>query len=129
MVRRQSSAGHDAVDVGVPLQSLAPRMQDAEEADIGAETGWIGCNFQQRSSTGLEQQAEQDLLVLPNQWHQSMWGTEDQVKVVYRQQFLLPGAQPLLPRIGLALRTVAVPAGNGEIPITCLGLNRFAVFG
>ena len=36
---------------------------------------------------------------------------EDQVKVANRQQFPSPGAQPLLPGIGLALRTVPVSAG------------------
>ena len=37
MVRRQSAAGHDAVDVRVSLQGLSPGMQNAEEADLGAE--------------------------------------------------------------------------------------------
>jgi hypothetical protein len=31
--------------------------------------------------------------------------------VVNRQQFLLPGRQPILARVGLALRTVTVSAG------------------
>src|SRR5215470_9130703 len=65
VIRRQSATGHDAMDVRVALQSLSPRMQDTEEADLRAEARWIGCDFQQRGSTGIEQEAEQELLVLP----------------------------------------------------------------
>jgi hypothetical protein len=45
---------------------------------------------------------------------------EDKVIVADRQEFLLAGAQPLLPGIGLALWTVTIPTGNGELSITCL---------
>src|SRR5208283_1872547 len=58
-------------------------------------------------------------LVLPNQRDQRMRHAEDQVKVANRQQFPSPGAQPLLPGVGLALRTVPVSAGvvrDGLIP-------------
>ena len=58
MVKRQSAAWYDAVDVWVALQSLSPRMQNAEEADLRTEAGGIGCDFQQRCSTGIEQEAE-----------------------------------------------------------------------
>jgi hypothetical protein len=30
----------------VALESLSPRMEDAEEADLRAEAGGIGCDFQ-----------------------------------------------------------------------------------
>ena len=46
VVRRQSAAGHDTVDVRVSLQSLSPGMQNAEETDLGAEVSGIGGNFQ-----------------------------------------------------------------------------------
>src|SRR6516162_3075127 len=49
-------------------------------------------------------------LVLPDQRHKRVGHAEDQVKVANRQQFPSPGAQPLLPGIGLALRTVPVSA-------------------
>src|SRR5271167_1296375 len=50
-------------------------------------------------------------LVLPDQRDQRVWHAEDQVEVANRQQFLSPGAQPLLPGVGLALWTVPVSAG------------------
>ena len=40
-----------------------------------------------------------------------MWNAKHDVEVVHRQQFILPGAQPLLPGVGLTLRTVAISAG------------------
>jgi hypothetical protein len=33
-------------------------MQNAEEADLRTEASRIGCNFQQRCSTGIEQEPE-----------------------------------------------------------------------
>lgn len=42
----------------VQLQSLTPRMQNTEQADLRTETGGIGRDFQQRCSTGIEQEAE-----------------------------------------------------------------------
>src|SRR5271166_4500477 len=50
-------------------------------------------------------------LVLPDQRDQRVRHAEDQVEVANRQQFSSPGAQPLLPGIGLALGTVPVAAG------------------
>ena len=61
-VRRQSAAGHDAVDMRVPLKSLSPSVENAEEANLGSEMGWIGGNFHQRSGAGLKQQAEKIFL-------------------------------------------------------------------
>src|ERR1700683_1744169 len=50
-----------------------------------------------------------------------MRDAEDQVVVVHRQEFLLPGTQPFLAGVGLAFRTVAVSAGvvrDGLMPAT-----------
>jgi hypothetical protein len=53
-VRRQTAAGHDTVNVWVPLQSLSPGVQDAQEADLGSEMLGVGCYFEQRLRAGLE---------------------------------------------------------------------------
>jgi hypothetical protein len=39
---------------------------DAEEADLGTEMLGIGRHFEERSGTGLKQEREQDLLILPD---------------------------------------------------------------
>ncbi len=79
------------MDVRVPLQSLAPGMQNAEEADLGAEVLGIGGDFQQGCGAGFEQELEENFLVLPDQRDQRMRHAEDQMIVARRQQFLLPG--------------------------------------
>src|SRR6516165_8456344 len=41
MIRCQPSGGYHAMYVRVKLQSLIPRVQDAEEADVRAEVTWV----------------------------------------------------------------------------------------
>jgi hypothetical protein len=53
---------------------------------------------------------------------------EYDVEVRDAEEFFLSCGEPALASLCLALGTVPVPAGNGEISITCIGLNRYAVF-
>ena len=92
------------------LQCLPPRMQDAEKPDFHSEALRIGADFEHGSSTGFKQEMKENSLVLPDERHQFMWNAEHDVEVVHRQQFILPGAQPLLPGVGLTLRAVAISA-------------------
>jgi len=97
--------------MGMLLQGLSPSVEDAEESDLGTKTTlWICSHFKQGCGTGVEQQSKQQLFVLPDQRHQRVWNAKDEMKVNYRQQFLLPPAKPLLSCIGLALWAVAVTA-------------------
>ena len=48
-IRRQPAGRHDAVDVGMVLQPLAPRMEDHEPADRGAETLRVRGDLEQRA--------------------------------------------------------------------------------
>src|SRR5216684_6413523 len=95
-------------------------MQNAEEPDLCAQMLGVGSNLQQRGRTGFEKQLEENLLVLPSEWDQRVRDAEDQVVVIHRQQLLLASGQPLVPSVGLALRAMTIPAGNGEISITCV---------
>jgi hypothetical protein len=54
VIRRQTAAGHDTVDMRVRLQGLSPGVQDGEQTDLSAEMLRIGCYFQQGRCTGLE---------------------------------------------------------------------------
>jgi hypothetical protein len=72
------------------LQRLSPGMQDAEEADLGPETGGVGCNLQQSGCTGFEQESKEGFPVLPDQRDQRMRHTENQMEIANREQFLLP---------------------------------------
>src|SRR3954471_9693550 len=86
-------------------------MQNTEEDDFRAKALGIGGNLQECLGTGLEQQLEQYLLVLPHERDQRMRDAEHQVIVVYWQQFLLASGQPFIPGVRLALRTMAISAG------------------
>jgi hypothetical protein len=98
------------MDMRMPVQGLSPGVQDAEEADLGPETLGVGGYFQERGTGRLEQEGEQEFLVLPHQRDQAVGDTENDVIVPDGQQLLLPFSEPLLARIDLALRTVAIPA-------------------
>ena len=52
LIRCQPSGGHNAMYVRVKLQSLIPRVQDAEEADVRAEVTWVAGHLEQRLRTG-----------------------------------------------------------------------------
>src|SRR5262245_33124009 len=93
------------------LQGLSPSMQDAEEAEVSTEMLGIGRHLEQGGGTGFKQQGEENPLVLPDQGDQGVRDAKDEVIVADRQEFLLARAQPFLPGIGLALGTVAIPAG------------------
>jgi len=65
-------------------------MQDAEEADLGPETGRVGCNIQQGGGTGFEQESKEGFSVLPDQRNQRVGHAENQMEIANREQFLLP---------------------------------------
>ena len=52
---------------------------------------------------------------------------EDHVYVAGGQEFLSARLQPAVAGLGLTLGTVPISAANGDISITCLVLNRYAV--
>jgi len=59
VIRRESPAGHDAVNVGMRLQRLPPGMEDAQKSDLRAEVFRIGGDFQQGCRAGVEQELEE----------------------------------------------------------------------
>ena len=50
---------------------------------------------------------------------------EDHVQVTRGEKFLLTRSDPAIPSGGLTLRAMAVPAANGENPITCIMGSSF----
>jgi hypothetical protein len=53
MVRSEAASGDYTVHMRVMLQSLIPGMEDAEEADLGAEVTGVACDFKQRVGAGF----------------------------------------------------------------------------
>ena len=99
------------MDVRMTLQSLSPRMEDAEETGLRTQILPFGRNLDQGCGAGMKQEPVEDPLVLPDQWNQLMRQAEDQMEVIDRQQFLLPFLDPCVSSLGLTLRTVAIPTG------------------
>ena len=92
------------------LQVLIPGMQHAEEADVCAEVPLVASYRQQRLGAGPKQQTVDLALVLQGQRRQLARQREHHVRIRDRQQFLSARFQPAVARIGLALRTMPVPA-------------------
>src|ERR1700679_3479800 len=104
----------------VMQQVLSPRMQHAEEADLGAEMPGIGCNLEQRGGAGAKQKVVENLLVVKRQRRQKMRKREDHVDIRHGQEFRIACGEPLVTGVGLTLGTVTITACNGELSITCL---------
>ena len=95
-------------------------MEHAEKADVRPEVSLVASHCQQRLGTGPDQQAVDLALVLQGQRRQLSGEREHHMNIWDRQQFLAARFQPPVACVGLALRTMAIPARNGEISITCL---------
>ena len=101
----------------IRLQLLTPSMQHAEEADLRPEMLGIASDFEQGFSTGKEEQAVEELLVLQGEGRQPMRKGEDEVGVRGGQDFPAARLNPTVASVGLALGAVSIAAANGDHPI------------
>ncbi len=63
-VERRATTRHDAMDMGMMLQRLAPGVEHADKPDLGAEVLWVGGDPAQRLGRRSEQDGVDRLLVL-----------------------------------------------------------------
>ena len=118
MVASQTAGSSDAVNMGMMLQLLIPRMQNAEEADLGAEAPGVCGNFDERLCAAAEQQSVDHFFVLQGQWRQLVGKRKHDVSIGHGEQFGASRRQPAVARLALALRAVPVPArviGDGSM--------------
>jgi hypothetical protein len=120
VIPREAARSDDAVNVGVMLQLLIPGVQDAEEADLGAEMTGISCDLKQRLRARAKQQAIDQFFVLQGERRQLMGKREDDVSVRRCKQFGTSRCQPAVARLALTPGAVPVAACNGDLSITCL---------
>ena len=92
-------------------ERLAPRMQDGDGADLGAEPARIGGERGQGFGRRLEQDRVDDCLVLERHGRDRRGQREDDMEIGNGQEFGLAGGQPLGPRCSLTLRAMPVAAG------------------
>jgi hypothetical protein len=91
-------------------QVLSPSMQDADDADLGAQVFAIHGDVEQGLSTGGEQQVVEQTWVLPGQHIEFVRHSEHDVEVAGGQEFAFAGRQPALASLRLALGAVPVSA-------------------
>ena len=108
VVRREPASSQDTVSMRMKLQSLIPRMQDAEEADLRSQMIWVAGHLQQRLRTGVKQQVEDHLLVLQRHWRQFARQGEYRVDVASGQKFPFPRREPAQAGVALAPRTMPI---------------------
>src|SRR5438132_12659502 len=101
-------------------QILAPRVENGEETDFGAEMLRIGGDKPQCLCSDMEENAVDGSLVLQGDGGNLFRHCKNNVKVRDAQKLRLTILNPFGPRQRLALWTVTIAAGNGEISITCL---------
>ena len=120
VVRRQSARRNGAVNMRMEKQVLSPGMQNADHTDFRTEVLGIACYFQQCLCAGGEQQVVKHSRVVQRQYIEFVRHGEYHMKVAGGEKLALASCEPMFTRLRLALRTVPVPARNGELPITCI---------
>ena len=110
-IGREAAARHDAMDVRVMGQGLAPAMQDRDHADLGAEMFGIGADGADRLGRGLEEDIVDDRLVLQGDRCERGRHGEDEMEIRDWQKFGAAVGQPLGSREPLALGAVPIAAG------------------
>jgi hypothetical protein len=109
VVRADSAAGHDAVNVRRQMEILAPSMEHGQQADGRAQMLGVRCDAQQRLRNGAEEDRVDDPGVLKGQPGNLLRYREDYVKLLlHRQQFSFAFGQPLGAGRCLTLRTAPI---------------------
>lgn len=90
------------------LEVLTPRVQDAEQANVGSQVLGVASTLKERRGTGAEEQVVEQPLVLQHECGQFMGQREDDVEVGHRQQLGGARGQPSGACVALALGTVPV---------------------
>src|SRR5271157_4202205 len=110
MVWGESACRNDAVDVGMREQVLSPGVKRADYADFGAQVFGIGGDFDDGLSAGSEQEIIEQTCVLQSQHVEFMGHSEHDMEIAGGQKFALPGRQPALAGLRLAVGAVAISA-------------------
>ncbi len=64
VIRRQTTGGQYAVDMGMKLQALIPAVEHAEEANLGPKMPGIASDLKQGLGAGMKEQVVNQPLVL-----------------------------------------------------------------
>src|SRR5580693_8887733 len=119
-IRRETTSGDHTMQVGMMKQVRAPSMEHGKKADLGTQMFWISGDGAQGLCRGPKQNAIEFSLILIGDGGNLFGHGKDHVEVFGVQKLGLAILEPLSPSKGLAFWTVSIPAGNGELSITCV---------
>jgi hypothetical protein len=92
VVKRQSSAWDQTVEVEMRTESLIPGVEYGQKAELATEVS--APKVEQRLRDGLKQEMEKRLFVGEDQWVELVRERENQMEVTDRKQFRLTLVQP-----------------------------------
>ena len=93
----------------MPHEGLPPRVQDAQDADLGAQMARARGHLSQGGGTSLKEPRVQLRRVPVAQRQQCVGEREDDVDVRHVEQLALARGEPPLTGLRLTLRTVSIP--------------------
>ena len=102
---------------------LPPGVQHTEEADLGTEVRGVGGDGARRLRRRPEQDVVDHGLVLKCDRGNHIWHGEHDVEVGRVEQLRLTVLDPLRPCQTLALRAIAIAAGNGKFPLRLVTIS------
>ena len=124
-IGRDSAARNDTMQMGMEKQVLSPTMEYGKEADFRSQMFGIGGDGGQSLGGGSKQDAVNDLFVLVSDRSDLIGDSEDDMKVVDRENFGCSPLDPLCTRERLALGTMAVAAAAITRPFVIAAVTTF----
>src|SRR4051812_17027221 len=119
MIEGETTGGHDAVDVGMADQRLAPRVENAQHTDLRTEMTRGGRHLPKRGGARLKEPRVQTGPIPIGQGQERMRECEDDMHVGHVEQIAFSCIEPALARLRLTLRTVPITTrviGDGLMP-------------
>jgi hypothetical protein len=110
-IRRQPSAGRQAVHMRMVREIGPPSMQNRHYTDAPSDIPGIGRQLEQRLGGGFHEQAIEDLLLPAHTAPELLRYRKDDMIIRNRQEVFLSRLEPGLGVTGMAFGTTAVPAG------------------
>lgn len=122
-IEGQAAAGDDAMDMGVKAQVACPGVQDAGDAEVGAEALGISAEFEEGGSGGGEEEVEDELSVGEGEASELPREGEDDVEGVCGEHACHALLDPSELGERLALWAMSISAGVVGLPVDMAALG------
>ena len=126
-VRGQGASGHDAVEMEMEQEGLAPGVEDGRDAELSAQVLGIARRGLERLAGCGEEQVVEEAGPPEGQAMELVGERKDDVEVGDGEEIGAPGLEPVLLGEELALGAVAVAAGVVDGAAVAAAVTRFEV--